>query len=340
MLAEEADATAPGLAERAQRVQAAAERCGRIVRSFLAMARQRETQRRQVTLREMVDATLQLLTYGLRASGIVVAQDIPDDLPMLICDPDQMQQVLMNLLVNARQALEERAPPRQIRIEAWADTDAMTIVVTDNGPGVAEAIAARIFDPFFTTKPVGVGTGIGLGVSRGVVEAHGGTLSLAARNGGGARFVVRLPLREASQSPTTTPKAVMRDAATRDRRSVLIVDDEAEVGRLLSEMLGAQAFRCDVVSDGDAAQALLERRDYDAILCDLRMPSVDGPAVFAWLTAHKPHLCTRVAFVTGDTLGAAASAFLARAGRPILEKPFVPSELWRLMTDLTASSAD
>ena len=124
----------------------------------------------------------------------------------------------------------------------------------------------------------------------------------------------------------------------RDRRSVLIIDDEAEVGRLLSEMMSAQAFRCDVVSAGDAAQALLERRDYDVILCDLRMPDIDGPALFTWLTTHKPHLCARIAFVTGDTLGAAASAFLARTGRPILEKPFVPSELRRLMTDLTARS--
>jgi two-component system NtrC family sensor kinase len=111
MLAETAEEEAPALAERAQRVQAAAERCGRIVRSFLAMARQRETQKRQVALQEMVDGTLQLVAYGLRASGIVVEQDIPAELPALHCDADQMQQVLMNLVVNARQALESQPQP-------------------------------------------------------------------------------------------------------------------------------------------------------------------------------------------------------------------------------------
>ena len=106
----------------------------------------------------------------------------------------------------------------------------------------------------------------------------------------------------------------------------------------LSEMLSAHGFRCDVVNSGATARALLERRDYDAILCDVRMPDVDGPALFDWLSAHKPHLCPRVAFVTGDTLGAAAGGFLARAGRPILEKPFVPAELRRLMTELAGNN--
>ena len=330
MLAEAAGQDAPALAERAQRVQAAAERCGRIVRSFLAMARQRETQRRTVTLHEIIDSTLQLLAYGLRTSGIVVEQDIADDLPHLFCDPDQMQQVLMNLLVNARQALEEQPQPRLVRIDARGKTGAIEVCVSDSGPGIAPDIRSRIFDPFFTTKPVGGGTGIGLGVSRGIVEAHGGTLTLAP--GEGARFVIRLPI----NTVEATPVASAPDATVpSDGKSVLIIDDEPEVARLLSEMLTAQGFRCDVVGSGAAAQALLERRDYDAILCDVRMPDIDGPALFAWLGEHRPHLCTRVAFVTGDTLGPAADGFLTRAGRPILEKPFVPAELRRLMAELT-----
>src|SRR5579864_1295790 len=127
MLAEAAEPTAPGLAERAQRVQAAAERCGRIVRSFLAMARQRERQQRPVALRELIDGTVQLLAYGLRAAGIDIVLEIPDALPPLFCDPDQMQQVLMNLLVNARQALEGHPAPRRLLITARAENDSMSI---------------------------------------------------------------------------------------------------------------------------------------------------------------------------------------------------------------------
>jgi two-component system NtrC family sensor kinase len=274
---------------------------------------------------------MQLLAYGMRSSGIDVEQDIPPDLPKLLCDPDQMQQVMMNLLVNARQALEEQPQPRRVRITARANRDAVELSVADTGPGIAEAIRARIFDPFFTTKPVGAGTGIGLGVSRGIVEAHGGTLTLAPTDRG-ACFVVRLPLRAANHAPVEAAPA--EPDTPSDKRSVLVIDDEAEVGRLLSEMLSTQGFRCDVVGSGVAARLLLEQRDYDAILCDVRMPDVDGPALFAWAREHRPHLCARIAFVTGDTLGAAAGGFLAYAGRPILEKPFVPAELRRLMTEL------
>jgi len=335
MLVEEAGEAAPALVERAQRVQAAAERCGRIVRSFLAMARQRETQKRPTAVSTLIDASLQLLAYGLRTSGITLTVDVPAHLPPVLCDPDHMQQVMSNLLVNARQALEEQPQPRRIHIAAHADGDCVKIELRDNGPGIPESIRSRVFDPFFTTKPVGAGTGIGLGVSRGIVEAHGGTLTLATAEDRGARFIVSLPIAP-DEPPHAADAAVPINGAARGvGRSALIVDDEPEVGKLLAEMLTAQRFRCDVVSTGDAARSLLEQRDYDAILCDLRMPDLDGPALFDWLAVNRPHLCQRTAFVTGDTLGAAASGFLARAGRPIVEKPFVPAELRRLMAELT-----
>jgi CheY-like chemotaxis protein len=136
------------------------------------------------------------------------------------------------------------------------------------------------------------------------------------------------------------PEAVEADSPVREGRSVLIVDDEAEVGRLLSDMLTARGFRCDVVASGAHAQERLLERDYDAILCDVRMPEIDGPALFAWIGAHRPHLRARTAFITGDTLGAAAGGFLTGIGRPMLEKPFVPEELRRLMRDLLPDAGD
>lgn len=333
MLAEEAESASPALAERAQRIQAATERCGRIVRSFLAMARRRETQKHPVAVDTLADATLQLLAYGLRSSGVSIGRDIPSDLPRLWCDPDQMQQVLSNLLVNARQALETQPQPRNVHLTARADADWLTIEVADNGPGIPEEIRPLVFDPFFTTKPIGVGTGIGLGVSRGIVEAHGGSLTLAP-SAVGARLVARLPLHPEDAAPDVEPGEPQTSAPSSDKKSALIVDDEIEVGRLLSEMLAVQGLRCDLVSTGAAAQALLERRDYDAILCDVRMPDIDGPGLYAWMVEHRPNLCARTAFITGDTLGAAAGGFLTRVARPILEKPFVPTELRRLLAEL------
>ena len=241
----------------------------------------------------------------------------------------------MNLLVNARQALEGHASPREVRIVARTDTETLKLEVGDNGPGIGEAIWGRVFDPFFTTKPIGAGTGIGLGVSRGIVEAHGGTLLLEPSESGGARFVVRLPLGGAPDVDAPAPPTAADATTAAGERTVLIVDDEPEVATLLADMLTAQGFRCQSAHTGTAARSLLERHDYDAILCDVRMPDVDGPALFAWLIEHKPHLRARVAFVTGDTLGPAAGGFLVHAGRPILEKPFLPAELRRLMAELT-----
>lgn len=334
MLAEAAATVSPELNVRAQRVQAAAERCGRIVRTFLAMARQRERQQRPVELRELIDGPLQLLAYGLRAAGIEIALDVAEGLPLLLCDPDQMQQVVMNVLTNARQALEGQPAPRHVRIAARGDGEWTLLEITDNGPGVPESIRSRVFDPLFTTKPVGAGSGIGLGLSRGIVEAHGGTLTLAPAEGGGARFLIRLPVGKASAPVSAAAAGAAQSADIRDERSVLIVDDEVEVARLLSELLAGLGFSCEIVHDGAAAQARLRQRDYDAILCDVRMPELDGPALFAWLCEMKPHLCQRIAFVTADTLGAASGGFLAHANRPILEKPFLPAELRRVMGEL------
>jgi two-component system NtrC family sensor kinase len=258
-------------------------------------------------------------------------------------DPAQLDQLIMNLTVNARDAMPSGGTlvisTASVAVEDTSETPVAgmpagsyaLIEVSDTGIGIGPEIRSHIFEPFFTTKPVGAGTGIGLGVSRGIVEAHGGTLTLAPTDRG-ACFVVRLPLRAANHAPVEAAPA--EPDTPSDKRSVLVIDDEAEVGRLLSEMLSTQGFRCDVVGSGAAARLLLEQRDYDAILCDVRMPDVDGPALFAWAREHRPHLCARIAFVTGDTLGAAAGGFLAYAGRPILEKPFVPAELRRLMTEL------
>jgi two-component system NtrC family sensor kinase len=248
-----------------------------------------------------------------------------------------MQQVVANLLTNARQALEGRPAPRRVWIAARREGEWALLEMADNGPGVPESIRSRVFDPFFTTKPMGAGTGIGLGLSRGILEAHGGTLTLAPADGSGARFLIRLPLAKASAPASANAAGAAQRVDTRDERSVLIIDDEVEVARLLSELLAGLGFRCEMVHDGAVAQARLQQRDYDVILCDVRMPEVDGPALFAWLGETKPHLRQRMAFVTADTLGAAAGEFLAHANRPFLEKPFVPAELRRLMGELCSA---
>lgn len=338
LLQEEADeAGAPALAKGAERVRAAAERCARVVRSFLAMARQQEARRRPVAVASLVDGALELLAYGLRSDGIEVERNVPADLPVVFGDADQLHQVLANLITNARQALEHRPGPRHLRIAARAAGGAVEVSVADNGPGVPAAVRGRIFDPFFTTKPVGAGTGIGLAVSRGIAEAHGGSLELdegAERDG--ARFVLRLPRAGAAGAAAGEPDPAPAGGAPAGPRAALIVDDEPEVAGALARMLALLGFRCDLAATGREAVRLLSSRDYNAVLCDLRMPEMDGPAFYGWLEANRAHLCRRTAFVTGDALGQAAAGFLAGSGRPVLEKPFAPEEVRRVVAALAA----
>ena len=117
-------------------------------------------------------------------------------------------------------------------------------------------------------------------------------------------------------------------------RTVLVVDDEQGIGEMLAEMLRKLGHRSDVKVSGEEAQAALRERDYDAVLCDLRLPGLDGPALYDWMAEVRPHMCTRTAFITADTLSASSHRFLTRAGRPVLEKPFVSADLRQLLSQL------
>jgi signal transduction histidine kinase len=186
------DTATPALGDYAERIHAAAERCARIVRTFLAIARQSKVTMRRLAPADLALSALDLLQCGLQADGIEVVCDVPSDLAPVMGDPDQLQQVLMNLIMNAKQALGGQPLPRCIAVTGRNVDAGVEITVADNGPGVPESLRSRLFDPFFTTKPTGTGSGVGLAVSRGVVEAHGGSLQFV-QSSTGAQFVIGLP---------------------------------------------------------------------------------------------------------------------------------------------------
>lgn len=334
--------------QRCDRIEAAAHRCARIVRSFLDMARQREAERRATNLADVVKEAVDLLGYNMRASGVKVSVAIAPGLPLLMLDAGQIHQVLLNLLVNAQQALEEQSGERRITISVAADATrrVISIQVADNGPGIPEGIRSRIFDPFFTTKPQGAGTGIGLAVSRGLIEAHGGTLELTEAPGGGGCFTVRLPLDVALPEAATATPATAAAIAAGSLGSVLIVDDEPDIAALLAEIADDAGYRPEVVNSGREAQRRISGAHqgtaptpFVAILCDIRMPDGDGPSLHNWLLAHHPELTTRIGFISGDTLGPSAGRFLARSGCPLIEKPFTPEDVRAFLRDLSGSKA-
>jgi PAS domain S-box-containing protein len=336
----EATAADARTVERAQRIAAAADRCARIVRTFLAMARRKAPERAPLAIGAAIDGTLELLGYLLRSAGIEVVRDISADLPAVMGDVDQLSQVLSNLLVNAQQALSDRPAPRLLRVSARpsADRRIVRIEIADNGAGVPEELRTRIFEPFFTTKPIGLGTGVGLSVCRGIVEGHEGTIAVAVAPEGGALFTVELPAGGAGLARAIEEAEMPAPARMRARR-ILVVDDEPGIAATLAEILETEGAVVDVAHDGVQALSLLGNASYDAIFSDLRMPGMDGPALYREIVRRHPQLAARVAFVTGDTLGSGLSGDLAATGAPLVDKPFQPREIRALAARL-AGAAD
>jgi PAS domain S-box-containing protein len=335
MLEEQGD---PKTQAAAVRMRAAAERCARIVRTFLAMARQQAPERGPVAINEVVSAALDITAYAVRTSSIEVALDLADDIPSLRADADQLHQVLLNLIINAQQALQDHPPPRRIELTTRFDpaSDIVRITVADNGPGIPKHLRARVFDPYFTTKPVGIGTGVGLAVSFGIVEAHGGTLTIDCPMEGGAVFTIALPV--GAVDATSIDVALPAEQDSR-QRAILVVDDEPEIRETLAEILIRAKHRVVTVSSGRDALNHLATENYDVILTDIRMPDLDGLALFREIKQRWPERVDRVVFVTGDPLSAMSRAQAGAGNRPVIEKPFVPRDVRRVV-DQVASQGE
>ncbi|HEY9067575.1 MAG TPA: ATP-binding protein [Burkholderiaceae bacterium] len=321
----------------AVKIRTAAERCARIVRTFLGMARQQPPERGPVAIDEVVTAALDMTAYALRTSSIELTLDQASDMPRILADADQIHQVLLNLIINAQQALQERSVPRRIRLTTRydADTDRVLIAVADNGPGIPPDLRARVFEPYFTTKATGMGTGVGLAVSLGIVEAHGGQLTVDCPDDGGAVFTIALPVGCAEAAGARVWPA---EQPSSKRRSILVVDDESEIRETLARIL---AGRHSVVTVGSGHEALerLATQDYDAILTDLRMPGLDGRALYQEIARRWPHRAARVVFVTGDTLSVASNEFVVESGRPVIHKPFLPGDVRHVVEELLATES-
>jgi PAS domain S-box-containing protein len=316
------------VAERAEKLLKAAERCARIVKNFLALARRRSPQRERIDLNRVVVEAMELLAYPLRVDGIEVVLDLARDLPVFAADPHQLHQVVVNLVSNAHQAMRETPAPRRLTISTRPGKHRRVVLeVADTGPGIAPDIRPRIFEPFFTTKPLGEGTGLGLSLCQSIVEAHDGTIRVASEPGRGAAFRIDLPVGEgtAPEPPPQAPDAPIRGG------TILVVDDEPEIAGLLVDMLTADGHRVETAPNGVVALAKLGEQSYDLILSDLRMPELDGPGLYRELERRRPELLRRLIFITGDLLGPDTRAFVDRCGVPFLSKPFAFDEAHRVV---------
>jgi signal transduction histidine kinase/CheY-like chemotaxis protein len=318
-------------------IRTESERAARIVRNLLTFARKRHTTRAMVDLNSVVRETLALRSYEQRLTNIDVIEAFASGLPQVFADPHQIQQVLLNLVINAEQAMLAANGRGTLIVRTWHDVDRETVVleVSDDGPGVPQDVQPKIFDPFFTTKEVGQGTGLGLTVAYAIVQEHGGRIDVVSGNGAGATFSVQLPTGGAVLRPTRdrVPEPV---AEVPPGSAALVVEDEAPLAAAVADALGDAGFAVDRAADGEEALSRVAVRDYDVIVCDIKMPRLDGPAFYRRVAATMPALAHRIIFVTGDVAGTDAERFLEDSGCRWLAKPFRLADLLRAAREAIA----
>jgi two-component system NtrC family sensor kinase len=306
-------------------ISKSAQRCHKIVQSLLSFARRRAPERKLSSINELVESAAEFLQYQLRTSNIEVTTRVDAHLPKAMVDPHQIQQVFLNIINNARQAIEGHQPKGSIRITTETCGQIGRITFQDNGPGIDEKNLSKVFDPFFTTKDIGKGTGLGLSLSYGMIKEHGGAITVRSKAGEGATFVIELPLAAAAEQaiekkelPIPAPISANEGLGKR----VLVIDDEEAILQMVRETLAEQGYEVDVARDGESALSHLVQTSYDLALCDWKMPGLNGQQIYERVRAANPALSERMIFFTGDVINEKAERFLRESRRVCLSKPF------------------
>jgi signal transduction histidine kinase/CheY-like chemotaxis protein len=310
------------------------ERAARIVRNLLTFARKRQTTRAMVDINHVVRETLALRAYDQRVSNISVVDALAAGLPQVFADGYQVQQVLLNLIINAEQAMLSAHGRGVLVVRSWHDAEREMVIleINDDGPGIPDDVQPKIFDPFFTTKEVGQGTGLGLTVAYAIVQEHGGRIRLESRPQRGASFYVELPV-SGKFAATIAPPRVVKPSRLLAGAAVLLVEDESALANAVMDALTDEGYVADWAPDGEQALERVVQKPYDLVICDLKMPKRDGMEFYKGLAVSVPALSKHVIFVTGDVAGTNAEQFLTETGCRWLAKPFRLGDLLRAVRE-------
>jgi two-component system, NtrC family, sensor kinase len=308
-------------------------RCQKIVQNLLSFARKQKPERTLSDINDILEKTVELRSYELQVNNIEIRRDLQRNLPKTIADAHQLQQVFLNVLTNAEQAMLEAHGKGHLTIRTRTDAQKMRIIVeiSDDGPGIPESYLTRIFDPFFTTKEVGKGTGLGLSLSYGMIKEHGGNIYARSRLGEGSTFFIELPIitqiqEGASSVPEMTNQSLEFENLVRGKR-ILVVDDEKYILDFFVQVFQSLPLHVDTASNGRAATQKMQLSDYDLIITDFKMPQMSGRELFTWIQENRPHLSKRIIFVTGDTVSVETRSFFEDNSSRFLAKPFKIEEV-------------
>ncbi len=312
------------------------ERAARIVRNLLTFARKRQTTRAMVDINQVVRETLALRSYEQRVTNVMVIDALAAGLPQVFADGHQIQQVLLNLVINAEQAMLSAHGRGVLVVRSWHDAEQESVIleINDDGPGIPEEVQPKIFDPFFTTKEVGKGTGLGLTVAYAIVQEHGGRIRLESRpTSPGASFYVELPVTggQLPNAPITHARQAAAEAVK--GASILVVEDETALATALIDGLKDAGYVVERASDGEEALSRVKDAAFDLVICDLKMPRLDGQSFYRQLADADRGLARRVIFVTGDVAGTQAEKFLEESRCRWLAKPFRLADLLKAVRE-------
>jgi len=313
-----------------------ADRVASIVRDLRTFARGDETSRQPVSLEAVIEAAVNIAYPEIRTRARLERRY--QTVPAVDGNSGRLEQVFMNLLLNATQAFTDTSEEADnlIRVSLRADGDHVIAEVSDNGPGIPPHLLGRIFDPFFTTKPVGVGTGLGLPICRGIVQTHGGEITIDSKPGHGATFTLTFPASKSSPIVPRKSDRVPQDMlGPRARGRILVVDDEPVVAHTLKVLLSGEHELVVTQSGAEALEVLRQEGanppNYDAVLCDLMMPTMTGMDFYRLLESRLPAVAQRTLFMTGGAFTPLAQQFVQNTHRPLLGKPFSNQELLQFL---------
>lgn len=298
-----------------------AMRVADIVKRLLAFAREYKPERGYVDINQITKTTLALRAYGMKTNNIKVVTHLDPELPRTMADGGQIQEVFLNIIINAENEIKLAHGRGNLVIKTEAVDGTIRTSFEDDGPGIAKENMERIFNPFFTTREVGKGTGLGLSICHGIITEHGGRIYAESELGRGATFIVELPI--VSEEKQLEPAGPAADEAGRVTGArILVVDDEPPIRRFLSQVLTDEGHKVETTDNADDALERLKQKRYNLILVDIKMPGMSGVELYQHIQRIAQSLARRVVFITGDVMGADTRGFLSKTKSPCIAKPF------------------
>jgi len=308
------------------------QRVVEIVKRLLTFARQNKPVKTRLDVHELLDNTLEFRSYVFKTANIEVIRQYDPKLPWITADPGQLQQVFLNIFINAEQAMRKVHDGGKITITTTRKDQFLSIRIADDGPGMTPEVKAKIFQPFFTTKGPKDGTGLGLSLAMAIILDHHGTIEVESEYGQGTAFTINLPLdseTEASSGRTAVSPPIK---ASKRTASIMVVDDEEHICQLVSRVIEQMHHKAESFNDPTQALLKLESDSYDLILLDISMPGMSGLEFYSRIIAKRPELADRVIFMTGDMAAPGLEARLKQTDLMYIVKPFQPAALEQFLS--------